>query len=239
MKNALKIYPILTCQIKFDKGIFTYLRNYGEKIMVPTWAWLIETPEEPILVDTGCSLEEFMHYSVLSAGGEEGTAIEEFLQNRGISLSDIKTIVLTHMHMDHCLSAKKFPKATVIVQEEELKFARDPHPLFAALYKEEWYQGLNFKTVRGDTEIVPGLKVIFTPGHSAGCQSVAITTDEGEILITGFCAIDDNFTDKGFAIPGPHTDPLKAYDSIVKVRNMAGRLIPLHSQGIMNVESIP
>jgi hypothetical protein len=59
------------------------------------------------------------------------------------------------------------------------------------------------------------------------------------MVISGFCALDDNFTDKGFTIPGPHTDPLKAYDSILKLQDFADRIIPLHSQRIINVESIP
>jgi len=239
MEKALRIYPILTCQMKIDKGIFTYLRNYGEKILVPTWAWLIEGADEPILVDTGCSLEGFMEYSVLSTGGEEGIPIESFLQKRGISMSDIKKIIITHLHIDHCLNARKFPEATIIVQEEELKFARNPHPLFSAIYNDAWYEGLHFKTIQGDTEIIPGVKAIFTPGHSAGGQSVSITTEQGEAVITGFCVLDDNFSGKADIIPGPHVDPLKAYDSIVKLRKMADMLIPLHSQRLLNVESLP
>lgn len=239
MKKVYRIYPILTCQIIIDKGIFTYLKNHGEKILVPTWAWLIEGGEEPILVDAGCSLKEFMKYSVLSAGGEEGTPIEDSLQKIGISVSDVKTIIVTHLHSDHCLNAKKFPHAKVIVQEEELKFARNPHPLFSAIYRNEWYEGLNFKTVQGDTEIISGVKAIFTPGHSPGSQSVSITTEQGEIVITGFCALDDNFSDKGDIIGAPHIDPIKAYESMMRVRKMADIIIPLHSQRTLNVKSIP
>ena len=234
MKKVLKVYPILTCQIKIDKGIFTYLRNYGEKILVPTWAWLIEGGEDPILVDTGCALEEFMKYSILTSGGEEGVPIEDFLQKRGITVTDIKTIIMTHLHSDHCLNAKKFPNARIVVQQEELEFARNPHPLFSAIFKNEWYEGLNFETVQGDTEIVPGVKTIFTPGHTAGNQSVSITTEQGEVVIAGFCTLDDNFSDKGDIIPGPHVDPFKAYDSIIKIKNLADVLIPLHSQSVLN-----
>ena len=79
-------------------------------------------------------IKEFMKYSVLSAGGEEGVPIEDSLQKLGISVPDVKTIIATHLHSDHCLNAKKFPYAKVIVQEEELKFDRNPHPMFSAIY---------------------------------------------------------------------------------------------------------
>ena len=239
MKNSYVIYPILTCKVVFDKSVFTYLRNFGEKTLVPMWAWLIEGGEEPILVDPACSLEEFMKYSILSAGGEEGPPIEDSLKERGISVSDVKTIITTHLHMDHCLNAKKFPNAKIIVQEEELNFAKDPHPLFSQIFKNEWYEGLNFETIVGDTEIIPGIKAVFTPGHSPGCQSVSVTTEQGEAVITGFCALDDNFSDTGDIIPGPHVDPFKCYDSMIKVREIADIIIPLHSQRLLNVERIP
>lgn len=239
MKSVYRIYPIMTCKVMFDKSVFTYLRNFGEKTWVPFWAWLIEGGEDPILVDTGCILKEFMKYSTFSSGGEEGTLIEDFLQKRGIKVSDIKTIIMTHLHIDHCLNAKKFPNAKIVVQQEELEFARNPHPLFSGIFRKEWYEGLNFETVQGDTEIVPGVKTIFTPGHTAGNQSVSITTEQGEVVIAGFCTLDDNFSDKGDIIPGPHVDPFKAYDSIIKIKNMADILIPLHSQRVMNVKSLP
>lgn len=239
MEKVHRIYPILTCQIIMDKGIFTYLKNHGEKVLVPVWAWFIEGGGEPLLVDTGCSLNEFKKYSVLSSGGEEGPPIEDSLQKLGISVSDVKHIIITHLHSDHCLNAKRFPQAEIIVQEEELKFARNPHPLFSAIYKNEWYEGLNFKTVQGDTEIIPGVKTIFTPGHSAGGQSVSVTTEQGEAVITGFCVLDDNFSDKGDIISAPHVDPFKSYDSIVQIKKIAERIIPLHSQSLLTVKSIP
>ena len=239
MENTYRIYPILTCQIKLDKGVFTYFKNYGEKILVPIWVWLILGGEKPILVDAGCSLEEFMKYSILCSGGEEGIPIEDSLQKFGVSLSDIGNIIVTHLHSDHCLNAKKFSKATIIVQEKELKFAMNPHPIFAAMFNKEWYKGLNFETIQGDVEIFPGVKVLITAGHTVGGQSVSVTTQQGRVVIAGFCTIDDNFSDKGDIIPGIHIDPLESYESLIKIRKIADIIIPLHSERILNVKSIP
>lgn len=239
MKRSHRIVPILTCQILIDKGMFTYLRNHGEKVHVPVFAWLIQGGDEPILVDAGCSLAEFMRYAVLATGGLEGLPIEDSLQEAGVSASEIKTIVMTHLHADHCLNAKRFPNARIVVQEDELTFARKPHPLFSKVYNDEWYEGLNFETVRGDVEIAPGVRTLFTPGHSAGSQSVSVDTEQGAAVITGFCVLDDNFQDKTVIIPGPHVDPLQAYDSVVRVRQEADVLIPLHSRRAMDAKSIP
>ena len=237
-KKYFRIHPLLTCKMKHDKGMFTYLRNHGERILVPTWAWLI-LGEEPILVDTGCSVEDFLKYSVLSFGGEAGPSIEDSLRKFDLSVLDIKTIIMTHLHSDHCLNAKKFPNARIIVQEEELKFAMNPHPLFSKTSNKEWYDGLTFEAIRGDSEIIPGIKTLFTPGHTAGSQSVSISSEHGEVVITGFCVLDDNFSDKEDIIPSIHIDPLRAYDSMVKIRKIADTIIPLHSERILNVSAIP
>lgn len=239
MKTSYTIVPILTCRIMIDKGMFTYLRNYGQKILVPVYAWLIQGGDDPILVDAGCSLEDFMTYAVLATGGDEGLPIEESLDQIGVSASQIKTVVMTHLHADHCLNARKFPNAKIVVQEDELNFARNPHPLFSKVYNDEWYRGLSFEPVRGDFEIAPGITSIFTPGHSAGSQSVCVETEKGKAIITGFCVLDDNFKDDTVVIPGPHIDPIQAYDSIVRVKKEADLLIPLHSERAASVRSMP
>jgi N-acyl homoserine lactone hydrolase len=154
-----------------------------------------------------------------------------------VPVSDINTIVMTHLHSDHCLNARKFPHARVVVQRKELDFAMNPHPLFAPNYRKEWYEGLRFETVDGDTEILPGVEVLLTPGHAVGCQSVSVSTQRGRLVIAGFCTLDDNFADKGDTIPGIHVDPLASYDSIMKIRKMADIIIPLHSERALSVKS--
>lgn len=234
-----QIYPFLTCSLIIDKGMFTYRMHLGEKIAVPIYAWLIKGKGETILVDTGASLKEFVKYQYLGSGGEEGPPIENSIQKMGISMLDIKTIVMTHLHPDHLLNAKKFPNAKIIVQEEELRFARNPHPLFAKSYIVELFEGLNIETVRGDTEIAPGIEVILTPGHSPGGQSVSITTAQGKAVITGFCCIDENFGEEGDIVPALHTDLFRSYESVSRIRERADIILPLHGRRLQAVESVP
>lgn len=238
-----KIHPLPLCNLKLDKGAFTYLvlANYGQKISFPVYSWLIEA-EEPLLVDVGCSAEEFpkyVSYRVLPGELEDIASIEESLGRFGLLTSDIKTIIMTHLDTDHILNAKKFPNAKFVVQEEELRFIRNPHPSCAYRYHQQLYEGLNFETIRGDAEIIPGVEVIFTPGHTPGSQSVAVATEQGKVVICGLCAIDENFTGEGVIVPGIHSDPFQAYDSIVKIRQIADVILPLHSQRLLHTTSIP
>jgi glyoxylase-like metal-dependent hydrolase (beta-lactamase superfamily II) len=231
-----KIFPILTCTLKLDKGTFTYRNYYGEKVTPPVYAWLIKGEGEPFLVDVGCTVKEAGKLSAVFVG-EEGPPIENSLQKMGISTSDIKTIILSHMHIDHFLNARKFPNAKIIVQEEELTFAMNPHPVFSKSYNRDWYAGLNFKTVNGDVEIFPGVEILFTPGHSPGTQSISIDTEQGKVVIVGFCSIEENFA--GNIVPGIHTDIFKAYDSMDRLKKLNRKLIIPHSERYLSINSIP
>ncbi|MBI4285590.1 MAG: N-acyl homoserine lactonase family protein [Chloroflexi bacterium] len=239
MTNTYRIRPIPLCHMTMDKGFYTYWKHYGEKVEVPAYAWLIEGGDEPILVDTGCSATEFRKYALMATDIRDIIPIEEALEGLGVAASGIQTIIMTHLDTDHILNARKFPNARLIVQEAELQFARNPHPCYAKKYHQHLYEGLNFATVRGDADIAPGVAVMATPGHTFGTQSVVVTTRQGKAVITGFCTIDDNFSDQGDIIPGSLVDPLRAYDSLVRVRRIADIIIPNHSQSLLTTKSIP
>ncbi len=241
MPQFYRIYPLPLCNLTLDKGFFTYLalKYYGKKGSIPVYAWLIDGGEEPILVDVGASAKELLKWSAFAKKIKDIVTVEESLARLGISMSDIKIIIITHLDTDHILNANKFPNARFIVQEEELRSARNPHPLVAHRRHQELYEGLDFQTITGDTEIIPGVEAIFTPGHTEGSQSVAVGTEQGKVVICGLCTIDENFSDEGDIIPGVHSNPYEAYDSMVKIKKMADIVIPLHSQRLVSTKTIP
>ena len=236
-----KIHPIPICRLTVEKGgfLFLHMKEYGKKVSIPVYVWLIEGGGESILVDTACTAEDFSKYTLYAEELEDISPIEEALPKAGVSLSDIKTIIITHLDADHILNIRKFPNARLIVQEEEMSFARNPHPFFANKYHQHLYEGLDWETVRGDKEIIPGVEVMFTPGHTAGGQSIAVTTERGKVVIPGLCSIDENYDTEVVSIPGMHFDPIKAYDSVVRIRKMADVVLPTHSQSLLGTESFP
>ncbi len=99
---------------------------------------------------------------------------------------------------------------------------------------------LEVTQVEGDVEIAEGVRVIFSPGHTVGGQSVAVNTAHGRAVITGFCCNAKNFPAKGPAIaPGVHINLAEAYDTIQKIRAMADILIPIHDPAVGRKKCIP
>ena len=94
--------------------------------------------------------------------------------------------------------------------------------------------------MEGDAEIVPGIRVVLTPGHTPGGQSVAVQTDEGTAVITGFCCNGNNFPTVGPAVtPGVHINAIEAYESAQRVKDMADILIPIHDIAVGRKGRIP
>ena len=243
MKRTYRIHPLPTVKIYSDKGLFTYLSGYGEKIWSPVYSFYIEGAKETILVDTGISAEEMKKYAKFATRAEDIIPFEIALSKFGLKPEDIDIVIQTHLHSDHCLNTRKCKNARVIVQEEELNFALNPHPLYAGVYQRHWYEGLNFETINGDREIVPGIDAVFLPGHTKGTQGVLMDTQKGRTVIAGFCSLDENFGDKNnmaspIVLPGICIDPLKAYESIMKVKKIADYIIPIHSDRFLNVDAI-
>jgi glyoxylase-like metal-dependent hydrolase (beta-lactamase superfamily II) len=120
------------------------------------------------------------------------------------------------------------------VQEEELKAAFSTHPMAKRFYYvPDLIKDIEFETIKGDKEIVKGISVMLTPGHTPGSQSILIDTEKGKVVITGMCSIAENFDPpeewlKPFVIPGICTDPIALHDSMKRIIEVADIIIPSH-----------
>jgi glyoxylase-like metal-dependent hydrolase (beta-lactamase superfamily II) len=177
-------------------------------------------------------------------------SFDEALARADLKPDDISLVILTHLMYDHCANAKLLPNARFVVQKEELKYAENPHPLFAGAYDSALFDGLDFEVIEGDRQFMPGIDLIHTPGHSPGCQSVAVKTTAGTAVITGFCCVMSNFEpDTGSAWvsertpevipPGIHLDMREAYASAKRVKDIADIIVPMHDPLLLTKHQIP
>ncbi len=242
------IYPLVPSHLAIEAGRLTYLRDYGRRIWVPCPFYVIIGGAEPVMVDTSGSAEVMSDLRFEPVKHVMG--FEDALALVGLGPEDITTVIQTHLMYDHCANSKGLPRARFVVQGKELDFAFDPHPLYAGVYQRQLFEDLPFEIVDGDVELFPGIKLLFTPGHTPGCQSVAVSTSAGVAIITGFCCTRENFapqknqawvTDRIPEVipPGIHTDMLQAYESAVRVKKLADIIIPMHDPTMAGKEKIP
>ena len=239
------IKPLLMGKLLVSKAHMTYFLDYDKEIWTAQVAWLLEGGSKRILVDSGISAQAMQRYA-FGRPYESIASFEETLSAAGITPEDIDLVIQTHLHYDHCGHTQRCSRATVIVQEEELRFAFSPHAAFAGSYNLDYLKDLRFRLVSGDKEVLPGIKVHLVPGHSPGTQAVAVETDQGTAVISGMCCIKDNLfppekmrTKWPVITPGVHCNSLQAFDSLLKVKSLGEIVIPVHDMEYALKKHIP
>lgn len=243
---------------------FTYLNFYGEKVDIPYLVFFLEGAGKRILVDTGCSAESYKNEIKKDkrqkhrAGGEifedvvDVTTFEEMLRVLRLDAEQIDMIIQTHLHWDHIMNVWKAPRARVLVQEKELIGPLPPHCFFQFSYADKkvydrYHKIKNLEYIRGDRELFPGLKILFTPGHTPGGQSVQVRTAQGTFTIAGLCTLNRNYylpealrKKLGYDVipPGCHTDPIQAYESVLRIKQSCDKVLPPHEPALMKVKQL-
>jgi len=246
--TAYKIHPIVMGTKVFDKSMMTYQYGNGETYTIPIYCWYIEGGDKKILVDTG-EMNPIQSEDRQKAINGKIHTFEEGLALWDLTPEDIDIIIHTHLHNDHCENDFKCSNASIFVHEKEMTTIHDPHPLDYR-YLEDFIEDVEdagqIKTVAGDTEIVPGIKVIHTPVHTPGGLTVLIETQNGTAAITGFCVIKENFyppieitaMEMDVIPPGTHVNVYEAYDIMLKVKDIADIILPLHEPEFASTDTI-
>jgi len=237
--------PLFKTYGRFEKPKMTYLFNFGQDMLLYNYVWFIAGGAQRILVDAGATAEMSVAMGRSPDDVAQIQTLDEGLARLGLRPADIDTVILTQLHWDHVGLAREFINAGFVVQESELKMAANPHAA-VRFYDKALFEGLPFDVRNGDSNVADGIDVLLTPGHTAGGQSVAVESRKGTVVLTGFCCIQENF-EPGEDIkdisplipPGIHLDLQQAYDSMLRVREVADIIVPLHEPSLADVERIP
>jgi N-acyl homoserine lactone hydrolase len=224
-----------------DKSSLTLLKDAGKIIEIPYHCYLIEDSEANILVDTSSSVHwRKLHPPALAKYWPVYMNADErpdrMLEEVGFSAGDIDYVVNTHLHYDHCGNNAMFPKATFLVQEVELSHATFPGwwESFPYVRKVFDISGLNYTLLRGDFEVLPGVSIIQTPGHTEGHQSVVVELERTRVVVLAGDAIylPENYEDP--ILPGVYVDARRYANSMQRIRDIVekrkGTLLLAHSR---------
>ena len=193
MKN--RVYPLCVGESNIDLAGVYYRGSKTQFTRAKFGFFVIKCEDgEVIVVDTGNPSNEDIDEKKLPYPKlENAKSAKECLKEIGVDPVEVKTVILTHLHWDHSWNLDLFPNAVIHVQKAELQHAIAPYPHEA--YPFEYMDGLDpyawyhhrgrMKVVEGDWKFKEGIQVIFSPGHTAGGQSVLVDTEERTVGILG------------------------------------------------------
>jgi len=210
--------------------------------LLPIPAFLVEHPGAgPILIDTG------FHPSVATDPGpnmgrlakalydirmapEQGVRAQ--LAARGVDPVDVRVVVMTHLHYDHASGVGEFPRATFLVDPREWEAATAPRGFVRGYHPAHFDLPLDWRAVDHERAGAPhagfarsvdlfgdgSVRLLSTPGHTLGHQSVLLRLGGGEALLVGDAAYDLR-TIAGERMPLLIADERRFLSSLASVRH--------------------
>jgi glyoxylase-like metal-dependent hydrolase (beta-lactamase superfamily II) len=158
-------------------------RFAGQRVVAV--AYLVRHPDATLLFDTGFPFDE------PTSVNEDDDPIPTFprpleglLASAGTSMDRLDMVANCHLHIDHSGGNFRLPTTLPIyVQQTELDEARAEEEALVrdALATDR----LAYRPVDGEHEVLPGLRLVPTPGHTAGHQSLVVNTDGGPVVLLG------------------------------------------------------
>jgi N-acyl homoserine lactone hydrolase len=151
----------------------------GAPRLDPCLGYLVPHPTGLLLVDTGIASDPridaryHLHRRPLAAA----------LADAGVPLDDVRYVVNCHLHFDHCGGNGALTGRPIFTQRVELETAlATPGYTLPELVDAP---DLRYECLDGEAEILPGVLIVPTPGHTSGHQSLVIRRNDGTVVVAG------------------------------------------------------
>ena len=234
MMPSLRIHPLHLGTITRPIGNFCQGLKPDRVEDLPLIAWYIEGSDKKILVDTGGGDPSEAIPRWLPYRRETGQSIEEALEKIGVGCDEIDLVVATHLHWDHTGGNRLFDSRKIIVQEEELRYARRPEADGACL---PGIVDLDYTVISGDTDIAKGVKTIVTRGHTFGLQGVLVEGQRRRMFIASdTLPLFDNIKQKPYTISNIYVDLDSYYESVRRIAGLSAFVLPSHDLRVFDKE---
>ena len=201
----------------------------------PVGFYVIKHPKGNVIFDTGNNDKTITNpdgwWGPLAKGfGLKMTkddAMAAQLAKIGLKPEDIKYVVLGHMHLDHGGNVSQFPRATFVVQDDEMKAAWWPDVGYSIYYIPGDFEDTkkyNMIRLNGDLDLFNdgSFRIYRTPGHTPGSQFALVKLPKtGAVILTSDTVYLKESLDKNLIPPIPGTwSPMGMYEGYQKIRHL-------------------
>jgi glyoxylase-like metal-dependent hydrolase (beta-lactamase superfamily II) len=219
----LQLYALTCGWFQAPLGFFIG-GEHDRVVRAPVPAYLISHPKGLALFDTGLGVrfrrEADSQLGEQEMGFEFDESADIAMRLRAIDIdpADVKWIINSHFHVDHCGGNASIPNATVIIQSRELAAAKAHADglLYNAL---DFDVGHPVMAIDGEHDLFGDGSVVLFPtfGHTAGHQSARVGLASGDVILTADCCYLQQNLDE-MLLPA-HTHDLEA--SLATLRHLA------------------
>lgn len=238
----MKLYVLNTGYLETDKnnvvagatvGTRSNPHVYNEWIQLPVMSFLIETKEGYIIYDLGSNPDAMDGYwpenlrEVYPLYQSKECRLENQLALVGVKPTDIHTVILSHMHLDHAGRLDLFPHADVYVPKGDfyhsnalVRMNADPCTHGGYIKADMNIQVKQFHMIEDDFEFMQGIDIINLPGHVPALLGLVLHLKGGTIILPQ----DAVYTSEIYGPPpkasGLMYDSIGHFKSIEKVRRL-------------------
>lgn len=149
----------------------------GAPRVEPCLGYVVDHPDAVLLFDTGMG----SHPDVDAHYRPRRRPLAAALARSGFSTSAVTMVANCHLHFDHCGGNPQLAGRPVFTQAVELAAARRIEDYTLAELIDN--PGVRYEELSGETEILPGVLALPTPGHTDGHQSLVVRLTDGSVVV--------------------------------------------------------
>jgi N-acyl homoserine lactone hydrolase len=173
---AMQVIPFLVSELRLDPEEQELL----QREWWPSYAHAVAHRDGVFLFDNGVG---FGDPNVEATFTPRVRRLTDALAEHDISFTDVTGVANCHLHFDHCGQNGAVPPGIpIFVQRAEWAMVHEPDYTVP-----KWVDvpGLSYELLDGELEVAPGIRIVPTPGHTSGHQSVALDTEDGTVVLAG------------------------------------------------------
>jgi glyoxylase-like metal-dependent hydrolase (beta-lactamase superfamily II) len=173
-EKEVKVIPLHLAEVSFPSG------HPQEGDHGPVLAFAVIHPEGVLLFDTGIGVGEA---EIDKWFRPIRHPLSQALAAHDIEVADVQSVVNSHLHFDHCGQNVLFPGIPIFVQASEYRAAHGEASYTVPAWVD--FPGAAYEFLEGEAEVLRGVRLVPTPGHTPGHQSLALSTGRGTVLLAG------------------------------------------------------